>query len=80
MTVNYWMIVMISTCITLVSHVGGFHDHTICQLYYVGSFTIHTFRPNLEIWAELYFRHLAHALLFIPGKFTRYTIHPNIIP
>ena len=51
---------------TLLSHVGQFHDLGICQIYYVSPrleqeylFTIHihTFKLNLKIWMELYTRH-----------------------
>ena len=43
-------------------------------------FTIHTFHLNLEIWVELYSRHYAQELPFIPWTFARNIVQPNVIP
>ena len=49
------------TSITLLSHVGRFHDLGICQFYFVGLsnkvglFIYHSYiQADLEIWVELY--------------------------
>jgi hypothetical protein len=74
--------------ITFFSHVGRFHDPRICQLYFAGPSNkmeifviLHTFRPNLDIWVELYSLHYCMRMIYCSShEYSHETLFITIFP